>query len=338
MTVSSQIPFVSYSYTGPGTYSFSFRVFEGEDLLVQHTDDDGTISILTPGSDYEVATTEGVDGGEVAVTSPAASGGILDIQRDIDIVQEVDFVANSPLPAQTLEDAFDRLTMICQQLDTLLESSLVTTDWKGDWLTAESYEIRDVVTAPNTNIYICINDHTSGTFVDDLADGYWKLVVDVSAATDAAAAALVSEANASTSEDNAANCAAAAYTSASNAATSAANAYGSELAADAARDQVVDTLATNTRSHYTLGTSGSVTLDPDNGALQICNMTSNVTLVDDFVDTQMIEVMVKTNGNVLTLPVGAEWVNQTYQISSSLWNCYRFWKVSGTLYGAVLNS
>jgi len=338
MTVSSQVPFISYSYTGPGSYAFSFKVFETEDLLVQHIDDDGTVSNLIEGSDYTVGLVEGIDGGTVAVTSPSSSGGTLDIKRDLAVVQEVDFVNNFPLPAQTLEDAFDRLVMILQQYDTILENTQIIVDWRGDWITAQTYEVRDVVTAPDTNIYICINEHTSGAWATDLAAGYWKLVVDVSAATEAAAAALISEANAGTSEDNAANCAGASYTSASNAATSAANAYASELAADAARDQLVDMLSTNTRTHFTMATSGSVPIDPDNGALQILNQASGVTLTDSLIDTQVVEVMIKTNGNALTMPT-VTWVNTgTYNISSTLWNCYRFWKAGSTLYGAVLNS
>jgi hypothetical protein len=338
MTVSAATPIQNYSYSGPGQYDFDFVVFENDDVTVYHTTVAGVQSELIQDSDYTIQLNADEDGGYIVTTAPTVTSGTLSIRRELAYTQEVDWLTNDPLPAETIEESFDRLVMMIQQIDLQVSEDLVKVNWMGTWTSGIAYSIRDVVVGSDSSIYVCQTAHTSGTFVTDVAAGYWLLVVDVSAAIAAAESALISEANAGTSEDNAANCAAAAYSSASEASISAAAAYASELAADAARDQLMDMLSTNTRTHYTLATSGSVAIDPDNGALQICNMSSAVTLTDSLIDTQVVEVMVKTNGSVLTLPASCNWVNQTYQISTSLWNCYRFWKVGTTLFGAVLNS
>lgn len=43
----------------------------------------------------------------------------------------------------------------------------------ADWLTDTDYEVGDYVSESDI-VYICTADHTSGTFADDLASGYWS--------------------------------------------------------------------------------------------------------------------------------------------------------------------
>ena len=49
-------------------------------------------------------------------------------------------------------------------------------DWKSNWITATAYEVGDLV-KDTGNVYICLVDHTSGTFATDLASEYWEIFV-----------------------------------------------------------------------------------------------------------------------------------------------------------------
>ena len=60
------------------------------------------------------------------LTSPGATGSgvIVSLIRETDYLQAVDYVNNDALDAETLEKAFDKLTMMCQQLEVKIDSSL----------------------------------------------------------------------------------------------------------------------------------------------------------------------------------------------------------------------
>lgn len=47
-------------------------------------------------------------------------------------------------------------------------------DWKGGWVTATAYIVNDIV-REDGNVYICLEDHTSGTFSTDLSATKWEL-------------------------------------------------------------------------------------------------------------------------------------------------------------------
>ena len=47
-------------------------------------------------------------------------------------------------------------------------------DWKGGWVTATAYVVNDIV-REDGNVYICLEDHTSGTFSTDLSATKWEL-------------------------------------------------------------------------------------------------------------------------------------------------------------------
>lgn len=51
----------------------------------------------------------------------------------------------------------------------VIEKTLEDTD---DWITSTDYKRGDFV-KESSKIYYCINEHTSGTFIDDLTSGYW---------------------------------------------------------------------------------------------------------------------------------------------------------------------
>jgi hypothetical protein len=62
--------------------------------------------------------------GTVTFLSAPAQETLVTIKRETDYLQAIDYVNNDALDAETLEKAFDKLTMMCQQLDVKIEKSI----------------------------------------------------------------------------------------------------------------------------------------------------------------------------------------------------------------------
>jgi len=112
------------------TFPFSFPIFESEDLTVILTQDDGTEIPLIEGVDYTVSAIRGLysRGGNVTTKgaySPLQIDETLTIARILDLTQGVDYQENDTFPAETHEQALDRLTMITQQLDDEITRNLI---------------------------------------------------------------------------------------------------------------------------------------------------------------------------------------------------------------------
>jgi hypothetical protein len=56
---------------------------------------------------------------------------------------------------------------------------------KGAWATETAYAVRDVV-RESGSAYVCVQDHVSETFADDLTAGYWVLIAEKGDTGDAA--------------------------------------------------------------------------------------------------------------------------------------------------------
>ena len=123
MTVSSSND--KNTYVGDGvdlTFPFTFQITDEDDILVQIKDANGTITTKTIATDYTVSGTGNDTGktnylsGDVTfLVAPLATETIILI-RSMDFLQQVDYQENAPFPAETHEDALDKLTMMCQQL------------------------------------------------------------------------------------------------------------------------------------------------------------------------------------------------------------------------------
>ena len=183
MTVASTDPIIRYTYTGPGAYTFPFRVFKETDLEVIYTDPDGITTVLIYSTDYTVDIVEGIDGGTVNTIIPTATTGTLTISRELPITQEVDWVNNDPLDAEILETSFDRIIMILQEMEVYVNEGRDTANWRGVWATATQYYVNDFVEGPDGNLYVAMVTHISGVWATDLADGDWGLVIEIGRAS-----------------------------------------------------------------------------------------------------------------------------------------------------------
>ena len=126
MTISTTASRISY--TGNGStdeFSFPYPVLATTDLVVIETiitTGVETVQVIT--TDYTVALVGGGTSATVTAVTPPASTVTWTIYRDPAQTQGTDFTDNDPLPAASIEDALDRLTMIEQRSRSLVDRSL----------------------------------------------------------------------------------------------------------------------------------------------------------------------------------------------------------------------
>ena len=117
MTVSTSVykagPYAGSGTTGP--FTVNFRFLANSHLRVIKTSTTGSEATLTLGVDYSVTGAGGASG-TVTLTSPLLTGEKLTIVRNVPLTQETDYVVDDSFPAESHEQALDKLTMIAQQL------------------------------------------------------------------------------------------------------------------------------------------------------------------------------------------------------------------------------
>ena len=292
MTVSTTI--IKNSHSANGTqhsFAYGFKIFVNGDLDVIIRSSTGTETVKTLDTDYIVTNAGNDSGGNVLFkfntgTSSDAhfsssdkrpqNGETVILRRGLDITQSTDYVANDPFPAESHEDALDRLTLISQELQeelgrsiklsrtntmTSTEFTVGATDraskilafdssgeiavtqelgtFKGNWAASTDYVIRDIVKDTSTNnIFIVTAAHTSS--------GSQPLTTN---ANSAKYSLIVDAASATTSASNAASSA----TAAANSATAAGN---SETAAGTSETNAA-TSATKAQN-YAIKVDGAV--------------------------------------------------------------------------------
>ena len=201
MTVSTTSNKVSFSANGSTTvFAYNFKIFADADLTVIIRSSTGTETTKTLTTHYTVSGAGSSSGGNVTFTSgnTPANGETVVIQRKLTLTQGTDYVANDPFPAESHEDALDRLTFITQQIQeevdrsikasvtntiTSTEFTISATDrankifafdsagdlavtqeigtFRGNWAASTDYNQRDLVKDTSTNnIFIVNTAHT----------------------------------------------------------------------------------------------------------------------------------------------------------------------------------
>lgn len=107
-------------HTANGTatvFSFPYLFLDETHLVVVDTDPaTGTETTKTLTTDYTVSGEGNYTGGSVTFLTPPTNTHVITISRIVPITQLVDYNQSDPFPADTTEQALDKLTMICQQL------------------------------------------------------------------------------------------------------------------------------------------------------------------------------------------------------------------------------
>jgi len=277
MTVSSTTTKNSYSGDGSTTtFAYAFKIFADADLTVILRSAAGTETVQTLTTNYTVTNAGNASGGNVVFVTAPASGVTVVIRRNMAQTQSTDYTANDPFPAESHEDALDRLTFIAQQqqeeLDRSIKLSRTNTmtsteftvgatdrankilafDGNGELsVTQELGTYKGTDTTVTTEAYV-VRDIIKSTTTAQLNNVYIcvaNAVIGDSLTDTDHFELLVDAVSAATSATNAANSASAAATSATNAANSATAAATSET--NAATSET-------TSQNYAIKTDGAV--------------------------------------------------------------------------------
>jgi len=263
MTVSTTSNKVSFSANGSTTvFAYNFKIFSDADLTVIIRAADGTETTKTLTTHYTVSGAGSASGGNVTFTSgnTPANGETVVIQRKLTLTQGTDYVANDPFPAESHEDALDRLTFITQQIQeevdrsikasvtntiTSTEFTISATDrankifafdsagdlavqqeigtFRGNWAAGTAYNQRDLVKDTSTgNIFIVNTAHTSSG-AQPLTTNANSAKYDLIVDAAAATTSATNSANSATASANSATASANSATASANSATASAN-------------------------------------------------------------------------------------------------------------------
>jgi len=132
MTVSA------YSKSGPTVgngntgqeFAFTFDFYDTSEIVAtERVTATGAETVLTETTDYTIESLVGSDpytGGTLTLagSKTIAASSTLTISRSSTQTQATDLVASGALPSDTLEDQFDKLVMICQELQEQLNRCL----------------------------------------------------------------------------------------------------------------------------------------------------------------------------------------------------------------------
>jgi len=202
MTISTTT--IKNSYSGDGSttaFTYTFKITDQDDIDVIIRSSTGTETVKTITTHYTVSGVGNAGGGTVTFTSgniPTNTETVV-LRRSTPQTQGMDLIENDPLPADTLEDAHDKITSIAQELQEEIDRSIklsrtntmtsteftvdatnrankilafdgsgeisVTQElgtFVGDWSASTTYNARDIVKDTSTNnIFICTTTHTS---------------------------------------------------------------------------------------------------------------------------------------------------------------------------------
>ena len=200
MTISSTTVKVSYNGNSSTTvFAYTFKILDDDEIQVIIRSANGTETIKTKTTHYTVSGVGSAGGGNITFLTAPVTGETVVLKRNTTKTQETDYVANDPFPANSHEEALDRVMMVSQEIQEELTRAIklsktntmtsteftvgaadrankilafdtngelsVTQElgtYRGNWATATSYNARDLVKDTSTgNIFIVNTSHTS---------------------------------------------------------------------------------------------------------------------------------------------------------------------------------
>ena len=145
MTVSTVVDHNDYTGNGVTTsFPYTFRIFKKTDLAVSVVDLSENITVLVLDTDYTVTNAGGYNGGNVVLTAPLATGWQISIARELEPTQETDLRNQGKFFAEVHEDAFDKLTMLIQQVGSMFRLALRKPSSIANWYDALNNYIRNL--------------------------------------------------------------------------------------------------------------------------------------------------------------------------------------------------
>jgi len=118
---------VLISYNGDDTtleFDFPYMFFSSDELEVSIIAANGDVTPLVLDDDFTVDGEGEPTGGTVTLVDPVATGDILRIIRILDAKQEMQLTNNTAYFLPNIEQAFDKVTMMIQQLNAKLDRAI----------------------------------------------------------------------------------------------------------------------------------------------------------------------------------------------------------------------
>ena len=119
MTVIAENFWRTFTCDGRRDYSFPFAINSAEEMLVSYTDIQGATHKLIYGTDYNVSPSLPYsydNGGIISLINDAYTSGTLYCIRNTTINQLADYLGSGLLPPQEIQNSFDKITEIAQEL------------------------------------------------------------------------------------------------------------------------------------------------------------------------------------------------------------------------------
>ena len=108
------------------TFPFAFKVFDSDELLVVRAADAGE-TVLVLGADYSVTLNPDQNaspGGSVTLAVPLATDSTLTLTSDLEFLQPLDLTNQGGFYPRVINNAFDRVTILLQQLKAIANRTL----------------------------------------------------------------------------------------------------------------------------------------------------------------------------------------------------------------------
>lgn len=230
MTITSTISRVSYAGNGSSTvFPFSYYFLSDADLVVIYHDTvTGIDTVKTLTTDYTVSGEGTPSGGNVTFIIPPPTLTNVIIYRAPLIKQGLDLTENDALPAEDIEEAYDKLTMISQRIDDRVNRSIRLPEGFSETFDAQ---LPFDVDTPGTTI--AVNPDGDGFILGPTITDISGASVSAAEAAASASASAASASNSSTFAGNSSTSASASASSATASATSATAAAASATSANA---------------------------------------------------------------------------------------------------------